>query len=146
MSIGSIVLGAVSVETEIYRALKEAVIVTTSGGIVGGDRLCFAVDSGMSTSATVTTRAAEKVYRSAGRDSEIDISITVHEDALIEWMPQEPILFQGRGYAAAPVSIWPGREGLSPAKSSCSAAAPGTKNLLRSYAIWRIRRGGSLIW
>ena len=49
------------------RALKEAVIVTTSGGIVGGDRLCFAVDSGMSTSATVTTPAAEKyIGRLAG--------------------------------------------------------------------------------
>ena len=46
-------------------------IVTTSGGIVGGDRLRFSVDAGIATEATVTTQAAEKIYRSAGDDSEI---------------------------------------------------------------------------
>jgi len=75
--------------------LKEAVIVTTSGGVVGGDRLRFAVDAGIGTSATVTTQAAEKIYRSARDDSVIDISVSVRDQALIEWMPQETILFQG---------------------------------------------------
>ena len=54
------------------KAPKEAVIVTTSGGIVGGDRLEFDMKGGKSTTATVMTQAAEKVYRSAGKDSVID--------------------------------------------------------------------------
>lgn len=130
------------------RALKEAVIVTTSGGIVGGDRLCFAVDSGMSTSATVTTQAAEKVYRSAGRDSEIDISITVHEDALIEWMPQETILFQGARLRRS-TSINLAGEGRIIAGEIVVFGRRArdekfTQGLL--HDAWRIRRGGSLIW
>ena len=77
------------------KAPKEAVIVTTSGGIVGGDRLEFDIKGGKSTTATVITQAAEKVYRSAGEDSVIDISILVEDGALLEWMPQETIMFEG---------------------------------------------------
>jgi urease accessory protein len=74
---------------------KEAVIVTTSGGVVGGDRLRFDIHGGTSTIATVTTQAAEKIYRSTGEDSVIDISISVRDAAFLEWMPQETILFEG---------------------------------------------------
>lgn len=76
-------------------APKEAVIVTTSGGIVGGDRLRFEIEAGAGSTASVTTQAAEKVYRSAGNDSEIDVTVRVRAGAVIEWMPQETILFDG---------------------------------------------------
>jgi urease accessory protein len=76
-------------------AAKEAVIVTTSGGIVGGDRLRFDIEAEAGSVASVTTQAAEKVYRSAGADSEIDVSVRVRDGALLEWMPQETILFDG---------------------------------------------------
>ncbi|MGB0629895.1 MAG: urease accessory protein UreD [Alphaproteobacteria bacterium] len=130
------------------KALKEAVIVTTSGGIVGGDRLRFAVDGGTATSATVTTQAAEKVYRSAGRESDIGISITVRDDALIEWMPQETILFEGarlrrrtgidlsgNGRIIAGEIVVFGRRARD---------EKFTEGLL--HDAWRIRRDGSLIW
>lgn len=74
---------------------KEAVIVTTSGGIVGGDRLRFDIDAASGSVASVTTQAAEKVYRSTGAASEIDVSVRVRDGALVEWMPQETILFDG---------------------------------------------------
>jgi urease accessory protein len=73
----------------------EAVIVTTSGGIVGGDRLRFALRAEKSAVAAITTQAAEKVYRSAGGTSEISIAVEVADGAFLEWMPQETILFDG---------------------------------------------------
>lgn len=76
-------------------AEKQAVIVTTSGGIVGGDRLRFDIEAGTGSVASVTTQAAEKVYRSTGANSEIDVSVRVRDGALLEWMPQETILFDG---------------------------------------------------
>lgn len=76
-------------------AAKEAVIVTTSGGIVGGDRLRFDIEAAPGSVAGVTTQAAEKVYRSAGATAGINVSVRVRDHALVEWMPQETILFDG---------------------------------------------------
>src|SRR5216684_8823658 len=71
----------------------EAVLVNTAGGIAGGDR--FAVDLGLDAGAqlTVTTAAAEKIYRSLGPDACVDVSATVKDGATLTWLPQETILF-----------------------------------------------------
>jgi len=76
-------------------APKEAVIVTTSGGVVGGDRLRFDIGAGADCVATVTTQAAEKIYRAAGADSEIDVTVSAQDCGFLEWVPQETILFDG---------------------------------------------------
>lgn len=77
------------------RAPKEAVIVTTSGGVVGGDRLRFEIGAAAGCIATVTTQAAEKIYRAAGADSEIEVIVRATDCSFLEWMPQETILFDG---------------------------------------------------
>lgn len=71
----------------------EAVIVTTSGGVVGGDRLRFDLEAEADSVVTFTTQAAEKIYKSAGATSEIDVDVRVGDGARAEWMPQETILF-----------------------------------------------------
>ena len=76
-------------------APKEAVIVTTSGGVVGGDRLRFEIGATAGCVATVTTQAAEKIYRAAGANSEIDVTVSAQNCEFLEWMPQETILFDG---------------------------------------------------
>jgi urease accessory protein len=76
-------------------APKEAVIVTTSGGVVGGDRLTFEIGASADCVATVTTQAAEKIYRAAGADSEINVTVSANDCGFLEWMPQETILFDG---------------------------------------------------
>ncbi len=43
----------------------------------------------------MTTQAAEKIYRSSGADAHMDISVAVGAEAVLEWMPQETILFDG---------------------------------------------------
>lgn len=72
-----------------------AVLVTTSGGMVGGDRLDIALSAGPGARALITTQAAEKVYRSTGADCRIDTRVSVEEGGWLEWMPQEAIVFEG---------------------------------------------------
>jgi urease accessory protein len=71
----------------------EAVFVNTAGGIAGGDR--FAIDLALAAGArlTVTTAAAEKIYRSLGPDACVDVSATLADGAELTWLPQETILF-----------------------------------------------------
>lgn len=73
----------------------EGIIVTTSGGVVGGDRIALHMEAGERSVATMTTQAAEKIYRSNGPEAHMDISVAVGAEAVLEWMPQETILFDG---------------------------------------------------
>lgn len=71
----------------------EAVIVNTAGGATGGDRFTIAIDVGTEATLTVTTAAAEKIYRSLGPDTEIGVKLAVGPRAALAWLPQETILF-----------------------------------------------------
>jgi urease accessory protein len=42
---------------------------------------------------TLTTAAAEKVYRSQGLESEIGVNLRIDDGASLNWLPQETILF-----------------------------------------------------
>lgn len=70
-----------------------AVLLNTSGGIVGGDVLEIEARLAPGAAATITTQAAEKVYRSAGPLSTVDVRLALAEHAWLEWLPQETILF-----------------------------------------------------
>lgn len=72
-----------------------AVLLNTSGGIVGGDRLEVSVDMAAGAVASVTSQAAEKAYRSAGPDASIEVQLDLEDCAFLEWLPQETILFDG---------------------------------------------------
>lgn len=73
-------------------------ILHTAGGMVGGDRLSINIDLAPETQATITTAAASKVYRSNGQRSQQTINIQVAADAVLEWLPQETIIFNGAVY------------------------------------------------
>ena len=73
----------------------EAVIVNTGGGVVGGDRIKLDFTIGDGADATVTTQAAERIYRSTGPFSEIEARLDVSHGARLLWAPQETILFSG---------------------------------------------------
>lgn len=73
--------------------LPLAVLLTTSGGLAGGDRLRLAIGAEAGAAAGVTTQAAEKIYRSLGPDARIEIALSVGAGAWLEWVPQETILF-----------------------------------------------------
>src|SRR5262245_45674733 len=71
----------------------EAVIVNTAGGIAGGDRCKLAIDVAAGARLVVTTAAAEKVYRTLGPASIIDVALAVGSGGSLFWLPQETILF-----------------------------------------------------
>jgi urease accessory protein len=74
------------------RALA-AVLVNTAGGVAGGDRFSVSIDAGPDTALTLTTAAAEKIYRSQGTPAAIDVRLRVATGAHLAWLPQETILF-----------------------------------------------------
>jgi urease accessory protein len=72
-----------------------AVLVTTSGGLAGGDTLAVDVSVGPGASLHVTAQAAEKIYRSDGPDTEVALRLAAQDGAWLEYLPPETILFDG---------------------------------------------------
>jgi urease accessory protein len=72
-----------------------AVFVNTAGGVAGGDRFEIDIVASAKARLTMTTAAAEKVYRAEGRPAELAISLKVAPSARLAWLPQETILFDG---------------------------------------------------
>jgi urease accessory protein len=75
------------------QAALDAVLVNTAGGMTGGDRFGIDIHVGAGARLTVTTAAAEKVYRSLGPDTHIGVKLEVGPGAKLAWLPQETILF-----------------------------------------------------
>jgi urease accessory protein len=71
----------------------DTVIVNTAGGMAGGDRFDIDVEVGAQSRLTVTTAAAEKIYRSLGPDTRVGVKLAVGPGGALTWLPQETILF-----------------------------------------------------
>jgi urease accessory protein len=70
-----------------------AVLVNTAGGIAGGDRFDIDIASGNGARLTVTTAAAEKIYRADGLAAELNVTLKAEGRSHLSWLPQETILF-----------------------------------------------------
>ena len=73
----------------------EGVIINTGGGIAGGDHATYDFKIGANAQVTLTTQSAEKVYRAQSNAAVMDVVLHAGEDAEVEWLPQETILFDG---------------------------------------------------
>jgi urease accessory protein len=69
------------------------VFVNTAGGVAGGDRFDIEIAAADGAKLTLTTAAAEKVYRAPGQAAELNIALKVAAGAHLGWLPQETILF-----------------------------------------------------
>ncbi|WP_089728418.1 urease accessory protein UreD [Candidatus Thiosymbion oneisti] len=65
------------------------------GGLVGGDRIEIRLDVAAGASVLVTTPGAAKFYRSAGTAATVQQGLRIAAGGLLEWFPQENILFPG---------------------------------------------------
>lgn len=126
----------------------EAVFVTVSGGIAGGDRLRFAVEAGARTRVSATTQAAEKIYRSTGAVSRIDIALGAGPGAALEWMPQETILFDGARLRRTTVVDLAADARLIAAEIVVFGRIARGERFARGllHDAWRVRRDGRLVW
>ncbi len=73
----------------------EVVLVNTSGGVAGGDRLGWHLAAGDGAALVATTQAAERIYRSTGADAHIETRLDLGAGARLDWLPRETILFEG---------------------------------------------------
>ncbi|HSI00670.1 MAG TPA: urease accessory protein UreD [Reyranella sp.] len=127
-----------------------AVLITTSGGVTGGDSLVMAVEVGPQAEAVAATQAAEKIYRAARADEHctMDIALSVGEGATLDWLPQETIVFEGARLKRRTVAeIAPGGSLLACEMVVLGRAASGerfTSGLLLDA--WSVRRAGKLVW
>ncbi len=65
------------------------------GGVVGGDELQLELSCEAGAHAVITTPAAAKFYRSNGRRALQINNLEIGSGAVVEWLPQEAILFTG---------------------------------------------------
>ena len=128
--------------------LPLAALLTTSGGLAGGDRLRLEVTAGAGAAALATTAAAEKVYGSADRDVAVAVSLTVEERGWLEWLPQETILFDGARFdRRVSVAVAGEARFLGVEMLVFGRAARGERFAHgRLYESWRVRCGGRLAW
>lgn len=126
----------------------QAAIVTTSGGLVAGDRLDIAVRVDREAKAHVTASAAEKIYRSTGATTAVRQALTVGDGGALEFLPPETIVFDGaRLRRETAVEIGAGAAFLGGDIVVFGRRARGerfTHGFLRE--VWEVRRGGQLVW
>ena len=128
----------------------QAVLLTTSGGLTGGDRTRVSVSVEPNARATVTTQAAEKIYRALldTGDAVVQVEMQVGDGAWAEWLAQETIVFEGsrlRRLFAADVAA----TGRLLAVESIVFGRTAMGEFFNSgmlHDAWRISRAGRLIW
>jgi urease accessory protein len=126
----------------------DAVIVNTAGGMAGGD--CFDVDIKIGAGArlTVTTAAAEKIYRSLGPDTDIGVKLDVSPGGALAWLPQETIVFdQARLRRSIDVELARDSKLLLAEAAVFGRSAMG-ETVVQGHFLdrWRLRVGGALVF
>ena len=82
-----------SSKCRILKGGAEAILINTSGGLAGGDLITVNAGAGEGVSLTLTTQAAERVYRSLGPAAEVRVALKAEAASTLLWLPQETILF-----------------------------------------------------
>jgi urease accessory protein len=125
-----------------------AVLINTAGGVAGGDRFSVSVNAEADARLTVTTAAAEKIYRSHGPAAELGVHLKLAEGARVAWLPQETILFD-RAALDRRIEI----DVAATASLLCAEivvfgrAAMNEQLRQGSYVDrWRLRRAGKLVF
>jgi urease accessory protein len=130
------------------RAIEEAVLVNTSGGIAGGDRLEYSVTTLGNASIAITSQAAEKVYRALREPARVVTRLEAHETARLAWLPQETIVFNwARLSRDTQIELSSGCELLALEWLLLGRAAHGEEvHGGQITDTWRVKKDGRLIW
>jgi len=126
----------------------DAVIVNTAGGMTGGDRFDVDIKVGAGARLTVTTAAAEKIYRSLGPDTDICIKLDVGPGGSLAWLPQETIVFdQARLRREIDIELACDANLLLAEAAVFGRSAMG-ETVVQGHFFdrWRLRIGGALVF
>jgi urease accessory protein len=125
----------------------EVTLVNIAGGLAGGDSVTSSISLHENAHMTLSSAAAERVYRSAGDATRLETALTLRAGASALWLPQETILHDGarleRRFSidlAAGASLLFGEMLYFGRRAACEGFTFG--HLRES---WRVRRAGRLI-
>lgn len=126
----------------------DAVIVNTAGGMTGGDGFDVDIAAGPGAKLSVTTAAAEKIYRSLGPDTKIDVKLDVGPGGALGWLPQETILFdRARSRRSIEVDVAADASLLLAEAVIFGRSAMGETVISgRFLDRWRVRVAGALVF
>ena len=130
------------------RATLDAVIVNTAGGMTGGDRFDIDMTVGAGARLTVTTAAAEKIYRSLGPDTHVAVKAAIGCGGALAWLPQETILFD-QVRLRRTIDIELARDArLVLAEAIVFGRSAMGETVLRGHLFdrWRVRVGSALVF
>ena len=128
--------------------IEEAVLINTSGGIAGGDRLDTAVTALAGAHITLTSQAAERIYRALDEPSRISTTLIVANSAKLSWCPQETIVFdRALMKRQTHISVSSGAELLALESIVLGRAAHG-ETVASGEVVdsWRVEKDGRLVW
>lgn len=125
-----------------------AVFVNTAGGVAGGDRFDIDIAAAEGARLTLTTAAAEKIYRTPDAAAQLNIALKVAAGAHLSWLPQETIMFdQARVARQIDLDLADNASLLLCEIVVFGRSAMGER--MREgefFDRWRLRRGGRLMF
>lgn len=124
------------------------VFVNTAGGVAGGDRFDIEISAAEAARLTLTTAAAEKIYRAPGAAAQLNISLKVGAGAHLGWLPQETILFdRARVHRRFDIELDEAASLLLCEIVVFGRTAMGERMDQGEFVDrWRLRRGGRLVF
>ena len=125
-----------------------AVFVNTAGGVAGGDRFDIDISAGAGARLTLTTAAAEKIYRAPGAAAELTIALKAASGAHLAWLPQDTILFdRARVSRRIDIDLADDATLLLCEIVVFGRTAMGERMQQGEFVDrWRLRRGGKLVF
>lgn len=90
--------GPLRVQKPLYpesESRADVLILHPPAGIAGGDQLTMTIQVAPGAQTRITTPGAAKWYRSRGAEARQTLHLDVADDACLEWLPQEAIVFDG---------------------------------------------------
>jgi urease accessory protein len=136
-----------SAKCRIPRGSSEAILINTSGALAGGDTVDIRAEVGCGASLTLTTQAAERVYRSLGPAASVAVSLRATPASHLFWMPQESILFEGSALQRR-IDIELAEDATFLAVESMIFGRTEMGEVVQSVSVedqWRVKRAGRLI-
>lgn len=124
------------------------VFVNTAGGVAGGDSFDIDITAGQGSRLTLTTAAAEKVYRAPGAAAHLGVALKVDAGAHLAWLPQETILFdRARVHRRFDIALDDAASLLLCEIVVFGRSAMGERMAQGEFVDrWRLRRGGRLVF
>ena len=143
--------GPLRVQKALYpegERICHAVIVHPPGGIAGGDRLLIEAAVEANAHALITTPGATKWYKANGKQSAQQVEVRVAADAVLEWLPQETIVYdQADTLSTTRIeldagALYLGWEILCLGRTASGESFTGGRHRQR----FSIRQAGTLLW